>query len=80
MRSGSYAGVILEGLRGMRAKMARLWADETWCAFLTREARIIAIGISAGFITYMICMFIQVMLPVEPSGEATLGARFADYW
>ena len=78
--SDSCAGTVLEGRRGMRAKMARLWGDETRRASLTRETKIIAIGIAVGFAAYVIYLFIVSMLPVESSGEAILGDRFMSYW
>jgi len=79
MCSGSCAGIILERVLSMRAKMARLWGNETWRAF-SREARIIATGLAIGFIAHVIYLFILSMLPVEPSGAAILGERFNGYW
>ena len=77
---GDCAGTVLEGVGGMRGRIARLWGSETRRASLTREARIIAIGIAIGLIAHVIYLFVLSTLPVESSGQAILGERFTTYW
>jgi hypothetical protein len=47
---------------------------------LRHELKLALIGAAAGILTHALYLFIMAMLPVQSSGAARLGERFADFF
>ena len=47
---------------------------------LRHEIKLALIGLTAGILMHVLYVFIMAMLPVQGSGAARLGERFADFF